>query len=308
MARSEAVREEVLELDGRRCQICGADESLEVHHIASLGMGGSEELDTAENMITLCSGCHRVIHAGVMRVSHWDRDDKKGGLVLEQREGDTWMEARKRELWFYKRQDAEMLEQEIEMVREIQLVESKHARIMAHIWENYMLISDAASPESYVAQLGVDSTRAQDEVDAIEWIDRNGLEWPPEVNLKKVALLMSVKEITPEIAQRYLDGGKVDSYSTMHKNLIDEGLALGTLRWYLLIGQFRRPLGWIHPTVLFVRSRDIEVVLARKAPEVKVLEINAFRAGIKWDRKAQKLFDGGGNEVAYEEWEKADDE
>ena len=81
--RSEAVRQEALELDGNRCQICGAQESLEVHHIESLGMGGSEELDTADNMITLCAGCHRVIHAGVRRVSHWDREDKEGGLVVE---------------------------------------------------------------------------------------------------------------------------------------------------------------------------------------------------------------------------------
>ena len=38
---------------------------------------------------------------------------------------------------------------------------------------------------------------------------------------------------------------------------------------------------------------------------MKVLEINAFRAGIKWDRKQQKLFDASGNEVQYETWEKS---
>ena len=43
--------------------------------------------------------------------------------------------------------------------------------------------------------------------------------------------------------------------------------------------------------------------LSRKGGGVKVVEVNSFKAGITWDRKAQKLFDRTGNEIAYETWE-----
>jgi len=105
-------------------------------------------------------------------------------------------------------------------------------------------------------------------------------------------------------AQVWLDMAVDMSYSDLHRALIEKGFKMATMRWYLLIGQSRRPLGRLQTDVLFVRSRDVDVVMERKSPEVKVLEINAFRAGIKWDRKAQRLYDGAGNEVAYEEWEK----
>ena len=311
MSRSEAVRQEVLSLDDHRCQLTGArgaDVQLNVHHVIPLGGGGS---DTVENCITTAQSIHMAgVHPGVsvptVRILHWDRTDKDGGLIVERREGagDDWHEWPKSELWFYKRQDAEMLEKEIEMVRKVQLVESKHAQIMAHIWDNYQLISDAASPESYVAQLGVDSTHAQDEVDAVEWINRNGLEWPLEVNLKKIELLMSVDGIQAETAQRYLDGGKVNSYSIMRKNLIKEGLKLGVMRWYLLIGEHKRPLGRVQTDTLFVRSRDYEIVMNRMGEGVKVVEVKSFKAGITWDRKEQKLFDRNGKEISYETWEK----
>jgi len=314
MPRSEAVRQEVLSLDDHRCQLTGARGSevqLNVHHLRPLGIGGSEARDTIENGITLSQSIHLDgVHPGVsvtaVRILHWDRTDKEGGLIVERREeaANDWHEWPKSELWFYKRQDAEMLEKEIEMVRNVQLVESKHAQIMAHIWESYQLISDAASPESYVAQLGVDSTHAQDEVDAVEWINRNGLEWPPEVNMKKVQLLMKVDHIQAETAQRYLDGGKVDSYSIMRKNLIKDGLKLGVMRWYLLIGEHKRPLGRVQTDTLFVRSRDYEIVMNRIGEGVKVVEVNSFKAGITWDRKKQKLFDRNGKEISYETWEK----
>jgi len=147
MSRSAAVRREVLELDGNRCQLTGADNSdvsLQVHHVHPLGFGGSEARDTVANGITLSEAIHMDgVHSGVsvptVRILHWDREDKEGGLVVERREGiaDEWHSWPKEEIWFYKRQDAEILEKEIDMVRHIQMVESKHARIVSHIWRNY---------------------------------------------------------------------------------------------------------------------------------------------------------------------------
>ena len=50
----------VLERDGWRCQECGSLSNLEVHHIEHRSQTGN---DSEENLITLCSSCHRTIHS-----------------------------------------------------------------------------------------------------------------------------------------------------------------------------------------------------------------------------------------------------
>ncbi len=54
-------RREVLARDDHRCQApgCGRRRFLEVHHVVARSRGGS---NAAENLVTLCSGCHRVVH------------------------------------------------------------------------------------------------------------------------------------------------------------------------------------------------------------------------------------------------------
>ena len=155
MSRSQAVREEALRLDGYRCQICGYDGNGEQfrpwvvphHGVAEggrkLGMGGSDEQDNVENVITLCTGlgamglppnrkdflgpnegsCHTMVEAGKWIIAKWKRDIesaefkigdetsftlKSGGLeVLD-------IERRKiphDKLWFYRRKEAEEGEQ-----------------------------------------------------------------------------------------------------------------------------------------------------------------------------------------------------
>jgi 5-methylcytosine-specific restriction endonuclease McrA len=49
----------VLKRDGWRCQYCGRSEELEVHHMIPRSQFGH---DTEENLITLCTGCHRKTH------------------------------------------------------------------------------------------------------------------------------------------------------------------------------------------------------------------------------------------------------
>jgi len=325
MMRSEEVQQEVLRLDDHRCQITGARGSevpLNVHHRHPLGTGGSKALDTVENGITTSQSIHLDgVHPGVsvptVRIVHWDRADKENGLVVERREGiaDEWAEWPKSELWFYKRQDAEMLEKEIEMVRQVQLIESKHAAIMAHIWENYSLLSDAVSPEQFVAGLGLDSNQAKGEAKAAKWIEDNGLTWPDGVNVRKVLLIASAMPETGlyiadkvmehshglEGMQSWLDQAVDMSYSDLRKALIEKGLKTATMKWYVVL--YRRGfLSKAHS--LFVRSRDRDVVLARLDPKQQLVEINAFRAGIRWDRKEQKLFDRDGKSIPYETWEK----
>ena len=55
-----ALRRQILERDGWRCQQCGSIAWLEVHHRQRRSRGGE---DSEENLISLCSGCHRAMHA-----------------------------------------------------------------------------------------------------------------------------------------------------------------------------------------------------------------------------------------------------
>jgi 5-methylcytosine-specific restriction endonuclease McrA len=49
----------VLQRDAWRCQICGSGQNLEVHHKNFRSQLGD---DSEENLITLCTICHRIIH------------------------------------------------------------------------------------------------------------------------------------------------------------------------------------------------------------------------------------------------------
>jgi 5-methylcytosine-specific restriction endonuclease McrA len=49
----------VLARDGWRCQLCGSPMHLQVHHRQLRSHSGD---DTEENLITLCTECHRRIH------------------------------------------------------------------------------------------------------------------------------------------------------------------------------------------------------------------------------------------------------
>ncbi len=53
------LHQQILERDGWRCQLCGSLSGLEVHHIQRRSQSGE---DSEDNLITLCSDCHRAIH------------------------------------------------------------------------------------------------------------------------------------------------------------------------------------------------------------------------------------------------------
>jgi hypothetical protein len=55
----DVLRLQVLRRDGWRCQSCGTMSNLEVHHIQFRSHSGD---DSEENLITLCSACHALIH------------------------------------------------------------------------------------------------------------------------------------------------------------------------------------------------------------------------------------------------------
>jgi len=62
----EELKRQVLHRDSWRCQICGSRTGLEVHHLTFRSHQGE---DTEDNLITLCTFCHRQIHAGAELIS-----------------------------------------------------------------------------------------------------------------------------------------------------------------------------------------------------------------------------------------------
>jgi 5-methylcytosine-specific restriction endonuclease McrA len=54
------LKSQVLERDSWRCQHCGRGDQLQIHHIISRSQSGP---DSEPNLITLCAGCHRSVHA-----------------------------------------------------------------------------------------------------------------------------------------------------------------------------------------------------------------------------------------------------
>ena len=55
----KALRNQVLERDGWRCQHCGSSKDLHVHHVKARSKLGHDE---SRNLITLCNFCHRQQH------------------------------------------------------------------------------------------------------------------------------------------------------------------------------------------------------------------------------------------------------
>lgn len=57
------LRQRVIARDGGRCRCCASRDRLMVHHIRYLSAGGRTR---ASNLITLCTGCHSLVHADLL--------------------------------------------------------------------------------------------------------------------------------------------------------------------------------------------------------------------------------------------------
>lgn len=96
------LRNEVLDRDLRRCQICGKSENLQVAHIPAgyeddregkrvkddqghRKMGGKKSVNRPENLITLCKKHHDMLDARAgkfIKIERWVPSDKENGLVV----------------------------------------------------------------------------------------------------------------------------------------------------------------------------------------------------------------------------------
>jgi len=55
-----ALHRKILQRDGWRCQMCGSQSGLEVHHRERRSQLGD---DSEGNLVPLCSDCHRAVHS-----------------------------------------------------------------------------------------------------------------------------------------------------------------------------------------------------------------------------------------------------
>lgn len=58
---STGTRSRIFRQDDNMCVRCGAEESLQIHHITPVSEGGTKE---NENLVTLCKSCHKAAHGG----------------------------------------------------------------------------------------------------------------------------------------------------------------------------------------------------------------------------------------------------
>jgi len=302
VSRSESVRQDVLERDGRRCQVCGKSTDLNTHHIQPLGMGGSEEKDVAENMITLCSGCHRKIHAGTLHIESFTSDE----LIITDGESRRIPDS---ELWFYQRQRVERLEQAEARLIGLQAIEEAKAR---DLWElatgdppGYTLLDGYSEGETfseYVSGRNISVRLANAAVEAYAWITANALVWPQGLRLEKVNLIRRVSEQIKEQAlegktafaaedwkeaqerldnvQKWLDGAVDPSYQTVKQNLIDAGLKTAQAGWYFVFPGKLLEQAAIMP----VYTRDLGKLLDEETGSSNVvIRVWGFKRGLHRD-------------------------
>ena len=62
-------RSEIKELYNCKCAVCGSAEKCEAHHIISLSVLPQLKLDN-DNLILLCSHCHKLVHNGLISATN----------------------------------------------------------------------------------------------------------------------------------------------------------------------------------------------------------------------------------------------
>lgn len=68
------MRQEILSRDGHQCVNCGAQTSLEVHHVVPLSQGGTNK---STNLVTVCRSCHAGSHEQTVHVPNEEIEEKR---------------------------------------------------------------------------------------------------------------------------------------------------------------------------------------------------------------------------------------
>jgi len=261
MSRKESVRQAALERDGRRCQITGAGGPewqgvCDVAHWQALGMGGSDELDTIDNVLTISSVIHRTyLHPGVsvptMRIVHWDPNDLENGLVVEQREFaySEWVPYPKWSLWFYRKGFVEHVKENLGNMHAIQTLTGYHAMTIFElrlVWED--LYEDAASFDQVVSSLGWDPESANDLADKHVWLLDHKCQWPEGLTSAQLTEIidreapMTLFDDDVDSMQSFLNTSAEKSLSDLKKAMIAKGLRIAQPFYYVVMSSLSLPV------------------------------------------------------------------
>jgi len=261
MSRSEQVRQQALERDGRRCQITGAGGPewqgvVDVAHWKSLGMGGSDELDDLNNVITLSAVIHRTyLHPGVsvptVRIVHWDPGDPIGGLQAEGREGaeDEWQPYPKFELWYYRRQLVDHVKENLGNMHSIQTLTGYHAMTMFElrlVWDE--IDATAAGFDQLVSSYGWDPIDANDLADKHIWLLQHKAQWPEGLTNRQLTEIIdrdapvTLFDEETESMQAFLVTAAEKSFGDLRKAMIAKGLHIAQPFYYAVMGSHYLPL------------------------------------------------------------------
>ena len=262
MSRSEQVRQDALKRDDHKCQITGAGGPewkgvVDVAHWKSLGMGGSDELDLLENVITLSSEIHRTyVHPGVsvptIRIVEWNPKDLENGLVVERREdaNSEWEPYPKFELWFYRKQFVAHVKENLGNMHSIQTLTGYHAMTMFEmrlVWED--IDETAASFDQLVSSLGWDPEKANAIADKHVWLLDHKCQWPEgltnpqleEIIDREAPMTLFDKEgeeHPTETMQAFLSAAAEKSFTDLKNAMIEKGLRKAQPFYYMILPEY----------------------------------------------------------------------
>jgi hypothetical protein len=228
MSRSEEVRQQALEAEGYRCAVCGRDcreeserSNLHVHHIACLGMGGSEELDVLENAISICWECHAKTHSGAFKIARWDR---KLGIMevldVERHKVDH------SKLWFHRRKLAEELEPIEARIQGLHAIDGRVARDLWTLKKDhaYKVLDDTVrSWKEFAGSRGWDIQKATRLADLWFRSLASGIEWGENESESDYAKRLRAAGITEDRSYFYLQVRK-DGKFVFWKSNDEQGL------------------------------------------------------------------------------------
>jgi len=237
--RSESVRQAALERDGHRCQICGEEGPLEVHHVEALGMGGVYSRDVAENAITLCVDCHRKVEAHQLHIERWDGDE------LEVTDSESHVIPHER-LWHYRQALARELEPIEARIVGLHKIDGSVAEDLWRLWKDdafKALDPEADSFAQYAASRGWDSRRASEYARLYD--QTTELPWRPDETATDYKRRLKAAGVTAHrefwqlgirdeaTLERLIRQGDLTLYrATDHAFALNGGLGLKVGKWY----------------------------------------------------------------------------
>jgi len=314
VSRSQAVREEALKLDGYRCAICGYDGRDEQfrswvaphHGVAEcgrkLGMGGSDEQDNVENVITLCTGlgagglppnrkdflgpnegsCHSMVEAGKWVIERWARERtfrhgqnvQTGDPVIGccQDAGLEVFDAERRriphaQLWFYRRKEAEEGERILSELSRFTLLDKTIAERVHRLGQVVKTADpDARSLRECLASRGLSASQLLSASRLYARSLETGIEWEDGVSLSD------------------------------YRRLLNESGCVSKREYFYVMLPARSWLTGAKPEIFYRTAFQQELRDTMKIGE-RLFQINKFVYGYR--AEGGKLYDPEGNNVQF---------